>query len=576
MLATLLAWLYISFVCWSWGSLAFQIINKTASEKNTLFDFSFVCLTGLVLITGIVSLLSIFFAIGDTWVQLIILVPALFIVFRRKSYTLLKNEIIAVKKFNLLPKILFITCLLFLLVISSTYITNLDTIGYHAQTIKWIEKYKAIPGLVHLHRRYGYQGLWYVTAAFFNFSFLKSNLATFVNTSVLVWFFLFVVKKINFYSVADTKKEKNYFFFWIALLALNFLSYNQLRLVATTPSPDFIAVIYTWAIFYLFLNNELILTDTVRNFIIILFSSFALTIKLSVLPIAIFALLAFINFILLKKIKPLFVTIGISLLLLISFVTRNIITTGYIVFPSAAIDVINADWKYDRSLTELEKNYITAYARTHVSYTKEKVEAVMNMNLTNWVPQWWKTINPFDKIILLLTIVAAILFLFNLKKIVVQKRKVFTALLIAMGGILFWFIQAPDPRFGFGFLIPFIAMAAIMIRQNDYLINLVKIKPIYRLSLLVPIVCIIAYTAYWFEGNQPKNIVITPNGLKAIPFKTIQINGNSFNIPADESPCAGTPIPCVYDSCQTFTPRGKNITDGFKAKEGYHPTSWKL
>jgi hypothetical protein len=58
---------------------------------------------------------------------------------------------------NLLPAILFSTCLLLILVMSTWTIVHPDTLGYHAQTIQWIEKYKAIPGLVHLHVRFGYQ-----------------------------------------------------------------------------------------------------------------------------------------------------------------------------------------------------------------------------------------------------------------------------------------------------------------------------------------------------------------------------------------------------------------------------------
>jgi hypothetical protein len=59
-----------------------------------------------------------------------------------------------------------------------------------------------------------------------------------------------------------------------------------------------------------------------------------------------------------RKIK-LFVTIlFISIVTLSPFIARNIISTGYIVFPSTFIDVANVDWKYDPELTVNEKTIL--------------------------------------------------------------------------------------------------------------------------------------------------------------------------------------------------------------------------
>ena len=89
---------------------------------------------------------------------------------------------------------------------STWTIVHPDTLGYHAQTIQWIEKYKAVPGLVHLHVRFGYQGLWFVDSALFGFSFSGKEGITFLNSTVLFWFFIFFINRINHNFFKEGKK----------------------------------------------------------------------------------------------------------------------------------------------------------------------------------------------------------------------------------------------------------------------------------------------------------------------------------------------------------------------------------
>src|SRR5258705_8831822 len=106
---------------------------------------------------------------------------------------------------------------------STWTIVHPDTLGYHAQTIQWIEKYKAVPGLVHLHVRFGYQGLWFVNCALFDFSFTGNEGITFLNSTVLLWFFIFMVNRIDQNFFKDGKKL--YGLSWIALLFISMCSY---------------------------------------------------------------------------------------------------------------------------------------------------------------------------------------------------------------------------------------------------------------------------------------------------------------------------------------------------------------
>ncbi|MHB1482728.1 MAG: LIC_10190 family membrane protein, partial [Bellilinea sp.] len=50
--------------------------------------------------------------------------------------------------------------------------TNPDTGIYHAQAIRWIETFPAVPGLGNLHTRFAYNSSWLVLNALFSLSFL--------------------------------------------------------------------------------------------------------------------------------------------------------------------------------------------------------------------------------------------------------------------------------------------------------------------------------------------------------------------------------------------------------------------
>ena len=197
MLATLLSWLYISFICWSWGILFLQLIRKITKEESGLPHFSMICLYGLAVITIVASGLSLFMPLGDWWIQFIFILPASLIFFMKNVpyfFSSLKKELSVL---HILSLVLLLSLLLLVLVMSTWTIVHPDTLGYHAQTIQWVEKYKAVPGLVHLHVRFGYQGLWFVNSALFDFSFTGKQGITFLNSTVLFWFLFFIVNRID-------------------------------------------------------------------------------------------------------------------------------------------------------------------------------------------------------------------------------------------------------------------------------------------------------------------------------------------------------------------------------------------
>ena len=560
MLTTLLAWIYISFLSWMWGILFLQFIKKITRNELQLPHFSIICITGLSAITVIAATLSLFIPLGEWWVQFLFIIPCLVLFFKKDSpvfFAALKKESQELHFFSI---ILLSACLLLILVMSSWTIIHPDTLGYHAQTIQWIEKYKAVPGLVHLHVRFGFQGLWFVDSALFGFSFTGKEGITILNSTVLFWFFVFLVNRINYNFLKESKSL--YGSLWMALLVLSIWSYTQIRLTATSASPDFIATLFILLVIYLLLEKNLTHLDASTWLLVTFLSLVAVTIKLSVAPILLVAVVPALLELVKRKIKLSVTILFISIVTFSPFIARNIIATGYIVFPSTSIDVTNVDWKYASELTVSEKNYITAYAKNSGVATQDEINAVIKMAPAEWLPTWWQNRSTADKIIMILLVLSFISAILSIKRILLSGFIPILVLLTLLTGIIFWFVNAPDPRFGFGSILGFIGVVSYLVfRGKEILIR----KNVLIVILLLVTGSIFAYTGYRFLNFFNKDQLLAPLGIERSEYKTFECDGIKFNSPV-ENEFGITPVPCTDLDCEKFSPRGSKVEDGFKAK----------
>jgi hypothetical protein len=259
------------------------------------------------------------------------------------------------------------------------------------------------------------------------------------------------------------------------------------------------------------------------------------------------------------------VSFGLVLLILFPFVTRNIITSGYLVFPSPFPDIVNVDWKFDKSQAELEKNYITAYARTRADYAKPDIDAVMALSPRKWLPLWWQNNSVADKAILLSLVLACIALIACFSLLARSSLETKTALAAAAAGIIFWLAEAPDPRFGFGFILSFIAIAFTLFCSGSQTVSRVSKKSIIIL-IIVSALATGSYTGYRFVHFFSASQLIRPMGIEKTSSISFPCENISFTKPTGDKLCGDLPLPCVYtDSCN-FILRGKDLTDGFRAK----------
>jgi hypothetical protein len=564
MILMIVAFIYITFICWLWG-YGFQCLwQHYSASKEKIANFSVTSFFGLGIIGIFSGFISLFLPLGGYTIHLILLLVAFLVLLK---YRKMLNQTFRhlYTSFTTTPfflKAFISSCVLLVLIMGAWHILHPDTLGYHAQTIQWILNYKAIPGLAHINNRLGYQGLWYVLCAVFRFDFLSTNALTFINVTVVIWFIAFIGNRIKnqLNLTAQTRILKS--FLWLLLLGFCFADYNAFRLTATSAGNDFIAAMYAWGCLYLFLQNDS--KSNLASYLSFFFAVFAVSLKLSLAPILLIPV--YIAFKTLKdKIKVFAILLSTGILIITPILIRNSITTGYALYPSTFLSLFDFDWKLSPESVMFEKQYITAWAKHPGVEGAANVASINQMQFFEWLPYWWQHRSLAEKTILtLLTLLAIFVLLFK-QKIRKTNEEWLYAIIVLLIGTLFWFMNAPDPRFGLGFIIPLIGIFSNLLIEPMIQRRLFFSKTHFTIAAFSFMAFILFYSLYRIVYYFQPIHLLAPSGIDKVAYKTVNCRDILVKKPVNAA-CHDTEAPCIEADCKTFILRGKRIEDGFASQ----------
>jgi hypothetical protein len=243
---------------------------------------------------------------------------------------------------------------------------------------------------------------------------------------------------------------------------------------------------------------------------------------------------------------------------------RTVIATGYMLYPSTLLDIFQVDWKVPNSKLVEFQHYITAYARFPIS--RFDADSIFELSLPRWIIGWWKHLNLVDSILLTGIAVGLVANLCMMKRFAAVLRNAnLVVIIISAVGCIFWFVEAPDPRFGTGFLIPFLWVLSIT-PSNKAKVLLEKAGPaLYRVIWLFLFAAVTLYSGFRFLHFFREEQWMFPAGVEKISYQTIDCKGLQIHIPVfNRDACGSVPVPCSLDGCQGFQPRGQTIIHGFK------------
>lgn len=431
-----LLWGVILAGCLSYGLLLYKLLTASRLiEESRAIRGSDLILAGLCLMVGLLQIASIFvptnFFLAAIWLGGALLIAGWY-----------SSEItVYFEKFWEKQKQVPTFWLLFLaLVLYSTLSPDhFDSGIYHLPSIRWNERFPVIPGLGNLHGRLAFNSSFFVASAAWGFTNLAGQTLYPLNGAI----FLVVC-----WRLLAWKKNRQP----VLSLALLMLVLYHLTRHVFSPTPDLPATLLPLTVLLMWLDRKP--RFGFRLVVMVLLIALCVTIKLATIPLVLALIPIGWSLRSHLTVGRVALVVGIGLLFGLPWVARNIILSGYLIYPFPGIDLFAFDWKIPIERTHHERDYVEFWAKFRIHEAYMNVE-YLKKPFAEWVPMWWdRQGNFFNRPIWVITVLSPVVMLSHLAS--PRRRADFSLLLfpylVTLAGFLFWFLSAPDFRFGYAFI----------------------------------------------------------------------------------------------------------------------------
>ena len=436
--------------------------------------------TSLIILLGI-CFSSLFFSIIQffTPLNVMTLLCVLLIGFTGIMLFIIKNRLDLHRIFKKNLDFIFLDIILLLVI--SMYLCSYnkvddifasDTLMYHSTIVSWLNYSKIVPGLANLHGRLGTNSSYLILAAGIDVGIFDKY-----SSSIILAVFLLSTFRYFFELIANDRLSKNYKLFSIVLIAgfviaptAGFIRTNSItpNLYYDLPSLIFICIVICELLIQY--QEELVENKTSLS-VILIFAVMSFTIKqIGAITVLITFCLGLYNIIKNKKhLKDFIAFTIIPILFGLTYIIRNIIQTGYPLYPMLFLG-LNFKWTTP-NVAQQTLDDVKYFARLpNIDY-----KTIQDNGFLFWFLPWLKT-NIYNNQIYFTTLILSLII--TMKTIFITKKRgkqltIFITLMgITVSNIIFWFITAPSFRFGslFFFLLLAVSCYFANAERSTYII----------------------------------------------------------------------------------------------------------
>lgn len=419
--------------------------NTSSSEK---FTVSWAELAGVIAITVYAEIVSLFGAVGQI-AHLLLL--GLAVIFGFWCRTTIKK--IAGKTLRILfswDGVLYLCLILLTALFASRGLQHTDTGIYHAQMIHWYEDYGVVKGLGNLQQHFAYNSSSLAYAAVFSMKWLvgQSLHGTngFLQASLVVW----AVRGLRGFW-----RRKNHLADGCRLAILVYALVVSERIMS--PATDFSSmylvlwVVCIWA--DLLTGDKNAESMQIHGYALLSVAAvFVATCKLSAGCLVILAIYPFVKLLRRRQWKSIFIYIFCGVLVLAPWLIRNVLISGWLLYPFTALDLFHVDWKIPTEYVQHDSDQIKVWGRCLYDVAR------IDESPLSWLPVWWAEKRREEMMLLIGNVIAlAGLVLGGVHTVFVRRGKLpwdkvmlYAAILCSIAG---WFLTAPFIRYGLAFLL---------------------------------------------------------------------------------------------------------------------------
>ncbi len=259
---------------------------------------------------------------------------------------------------------------------------NIDTGVYHAQSLHWLEEVGVVPGRANIDIHLGFNSAWFVPEALFSWGRYVGSPLQVLNAvffTLFGWYGLGSLDRLLRRQATPADVVR------LVLVPMTFRLLNDLASLSPDPAVSLL-------VFYLLVQGLALPWPQpgrpllAAQVVVVLLSVFAVTLKLSTLPILLLAVWWVGRARLFANGRFLGVMAGLALAVVAPWLVRNVLISGYLVFP-VAVDLFNPSWKFPLAELRLHSDYIREFARNKDFYGQISVH---DKPLAFWGPLWWQ------------------------------------------------------------------------------------------------------------------------------------------------------------------------------------------
>ncbi len=511
-------------------------------SPQLVFSPIYYLLTGIACVTMLGDIWSLFGPIGGLC-RISLLVIAL------GSFIYLKEQI----KLKIDPKSLWLLSLLFFVALLLSYqtVAFADHFAYYLPTTKWIEHYGVVPGIANLNARIGFNSNLYMLYALCNTKTVLGQDLYALNGLFFIWFNQYFISNLIGLQSSQQLTSANI----LSALALVF----PFSFLVCTMDADYLTIMASLFLFHEFLDSKRNSSAQASQIIILcIIVAFMVTIRpfcvlLGIIPI----LLSYTS---LRR--HLVIGIVISGLYLLPWLIRNVLISGYLVFPFYFIDLFSVEWKIPKEVIMPNYQIIGEFAKVNIIRPTYLLDGIQSWSLAEWLPHW---IENQQKHLLGLAVLVGLplawvasLFLISFKRKLIGHLPL---LVFCLGVSVFWFLSFPAIRFGWPWISCLIALSSWPI------VNRFSPKNHRVLKTGLIILVVLSWTRMIVtKGKSMETATIHAVKLpsqKRPNYQVIQLGPIPVKV-VDDGLCSGLEPPCMPANNQLLIQnRGLTIQEGF-------------
>jgi len=584
MVAVIISWIAISVVFLSFGDFLISLYNKLC-RQNEQYGVTDTFLLGMCFTLIPLSVSSFWVPSNQYILFSFLLLSIAYWIYRRKYFTaLMQNARSAISRYSLLQLIFFIVPVISFMIVILWQVGVFDSLYYHHQNIRWNEEYAIVPGLGNLEYRFGFNSNYMLLSSIFGFRFLFGESVYGLQVLVLIYIISWIIKEI-----IQSGYEIKRLLLLVVITGYIFAFGYSYAASSTDAIPNIVS-------FYL-IARLLLYPNDIKNKLLfcIVLPATLITFKISIAPICLISLYSLICLIKKKDLKAITFLLSTSIIVVVLWLTRNVILTGYLIFPFYEMDIFSVEWKIPKEIAILERDFIYTCG---IRIFNDMLDA-----LKNWNSDIRTMINCiFYGAYFTSFIAAPLVTLYNLfKKRYVDKTAYFIFFIIVII-LAIWYTGGPDPRFAGGILFALMYYIVFMLFSTKEETKYPKagkiILVIFTLIMIYwPIGRTIRFSDMYNLNNSGEvarpvySALYRPFSYRELlksrhaftnEFPIYRFDDNitfyvskSPEIPKGRFVCFDNPFPCIilqeddpmkYQNIKDIEARGTTINEGFRPK----------